>query len=411
MDNYLEKFFIDKGSSESTKRHYIAAVKIYTRLTGHTLEELIDDADHEEEQRIRWKKRRIKDYLIHFRNYLYANKKESTAILYLTDIKTIYRHYEIELQQLPSFNSKQVDKTYEMSFEDLPTLQELTDAYYEANNVVKCILLFAISSGMSKVDMLNLTVDSFITASSNYLTETKTETGLLSKLFKLRNQDVIPCFEGTRQKTGSRYTTFCSPEAAQHIVQYLIGRDAEIKSNYQWLQKKYEQTQKEEDKHRLENAPQKLELEHQLFKISSSHLGLTFLKINNKLGLEKVGDHTKLRCHMLRKWNASILLNIDGGFTEQEIDVLQGRRMDKTHRAYFHNNKEKLYEKYLMCVDELMLFMKLHEVDIKEYEKLETENKLYKTELETQSTKMVELERLVTETKKKQKELEVLLGI
>ena len=191
----------------------------------------------------------------------------------------------------------------------------------------------------------------------------------------------------------------------------MIGRDAEIKSQYSQVARKYEQSGKEELKKKLETLPQKLELEHQLFKISDSHLDQTFRKINNKLGLEDVGDHTKLRCHMLRKWNASILLNIDGGFSEQEIDVLQGRRMDKTHRAYFHNNKESLQEKYMMCVDELMLFMKLHEVDIKDYEKLETENKLYKTELETQSTKMVELERLVTETKNKQRELEELLGI
>lgn len=411
MNDYLEKFFIDKGSSKSTKRHYRAAVKLYTRLTDHTLEELIDEADQEEDQRIRWKKRHVKEYLIQFRNYLYANKKEATANLYLNDIKTIYRHYEIELQPLPSFNSKQIDKSYEMSFEDLPTLQELTDAYYEANNVVKCILLFAMSSGMAKVDMLNLTVNSFITACSDYLTETKTETELLRQLYELRNQDVIPCFEGTRKKTDSRFTTFCSPEAAQHIIQYLIGRDAEIKNTYQQVRDKYEQTQKEEFKKKLDSLPCKLELYHQLFKISDSHLDQTFRRINNKLGLEDVGDHTKLRCHMLRKWNASILLNIDGGFSEQEIDVLQGRRMDKTHRAYFHNNKDSLYEKYLMCVDELMLFMKLHEVDIKDYEKLETENKLYKTELETQSTKMVELERLVTETKKKQRELELLLGI
>jgi ABC-type lipoprotein export system ATPase subunit len=120
----LNQFFIEKGSSLSTQRHYCASAKIYEELCGKTITELIHEADEEEEAGIRWKKRKIKTYLINFRNHLYANKSEGTAKQYFTDIKTLYRHFEIELQPLPSFNSKQIDKTYVMTYDDIVEMIE-----------------------------------------------------------------------------------------------------------------------------------------------------------------------------------------------------------------------------------------------------------------------------------------------
>ena len=126
----LEQFFKDKGSSENTMKLYQYAVMHYENLHKKDIEELLEEADREEEQGIRWKKRSIRRYLIQFRNDLYTSKSENTAKKYMSCIKTLYRHYEIELQPLPSFDSKQIDKTYELSFEDILTKQEIKDAYY-----------------------------------------------------------------------------------------------------------------------------------------------------------------------------------------------------------------------------------------------------------------------------------------
>lgn len=169
LDKKLLKFFEDRGSSKKTQSHHIASVKLYQHLNNKSLEELIAEADYEEEERIRWKRRKVRERLIDYRNYLFANKAEATAKLYLQDVRTIYKHFEIELQDLPNFNSHQIDKTYEMDYEDLVTTGELIDAYYEANNVTKCIILFALSSGYSKIDLLKLTVGDFIKACDKYV--------------------------------------------------------------------------------------------------------------------------------------------------------------------------------------------------------------------------------------------------
>ena len=65
----------------------------------------------------------------------------------------------------------------------------------------------------------------------------------------------------------------------------------------------------------------------------------------------------------------------------------------------------------MKCVDDLMLFSSMEEVSKSDYRKLKQENKLYRKELEAQSTKMVELEELIKETKAHQNRLEDLLGV
>lgn len=379
----LEKFFIDRNSAKSTQDHYRASVKQYEKLNNLTLNELIEEADNEEDNGVRWKHRQVKCRLVEFRNWLYQNKSQGTARQYLNDIKTIYRHYEIELHDLPNYTSKQIDQTYEMRFEDILTKDELIDAYYEANNVVKCIILFASSSGLSKVDLLNLTVGNFIEACNCKNKE------LFEQLEEIKsNKKLIPCFQGSRQKTAKSYTTFCSPEAAQHIVQYLIGRNSQIQLAYE----------------KGDSIDCQLRYDDKLFDISNSHLSYTLKLINLKLGFGKVGKSTKFRCHALRKWQATVLLNIENGFSVQEIDKLQGRSQDKTHRAYFHNDRETLYKKYLACVDELMLFESIHSVDAAEVEQLKVENITYKRKLEDQ-------QKTINEIIKNQRELEKLLGI
>lgn len=394
----LQQFFNERNSSKSTQSHYKAAIKLYEYLNKKTFTELLAEADYEEEEGVRWKNRKIRQRLIDFRNLVFSSKSEGTAKLYLNDVKTVYRHFEIELQSLPIFKSQDIDKTYEMDFDDLITKKELIDAYYEANNVTKCILLFAISSGYSKIDMLNLTIADFIKACKNYINSDE----LSEQLVELKNQEeVIPCFKDSRQKTGKKFITFCSPEAVEHICQYLIGRDAQIRKNYE-----------EADEEEQEVLNDKLYADAPLFDISESHLNYTFRRINNKLGFGKVSKYSKFRCHVLRKYQASTLLNIENiQWTIEEIDTLQGRSKDKTHRAYFHDDSEKLWKKYYDSVDELMLFKSIHVINEEEFEKVKAENRFYMNEIVKNETKLEEQQRTIEQIINNQRELEAMLGL
>lgn len=405
----LQRFYEERGLSESTKHHYNASVKAYLAVTGaESLDTLLEEADNEELQRLPWKQRKIRQHLIDFRNWLYQNKREGTVITYMSDIKGIYRHFEIEIHKLPPYNSKQIQKIYVKKYEDIPTRQELIDAYYEANSEAQDVLLFASSSGMSKVDLLNLTVSDFLEACNEFCLLTNQafphKATLLETLIALKEMDnIIPCFKGERQKTNSRFVTFASPEFTEHKLQHLIGRDAAIKKAY---------NDANDDDGKL-NLPDKLYGDDKLFNISNSHLSLVFRKINDKLDLGRVGSARKFRCHQLRAYQATTLLNIDSDFkfSESEIDTLQGRVKDKTHRAYLVESTSKLFKKYSDNVDALMLFKRINVISEEEVENIRKENNFYKKEIVKNENKLEEQQKRIQEIISNQRELEALLGL
>lgn len=377
----FERFCEEKALSKSTMLSYKSCVALYENIIGMDFDKALKKADEEEEEGIRWKHSSLRQYLINFRKYMFQHKSEGTAKKYVSIIKSLYSYFEISIGKLPTFQSKQIDTTYELRYEDLLTHEELVDAYYEANNVGKCIITFAISSGLAKVDILNLTVGDFMKACEKYTTSND----LMDSLMELKNQkEIIGVFDGERQKTNSRFITFCSPEASSHIVQYLIGR----------------------------NLHHELSCDDKLFDVSSNHLSKSFHNINQKLQLGKAGKFTRFRCHMLRKFHASTLINSEiMQWTVDEIDTLQGRVADVTHRAYIQNSKEKLFKKYHACVDELMLFQKIHGVDMDQYDEMKKENDFYKNEIVKNEQKMEEQKRTIDEIIKNQRELEAMLGL
>ena len=292
----LNQFINERNLSASTIRNYVSAVDLYEKINCKTLDELIDEAEREEIEKIRWKDRELKKRLIDYRSYLYRNKVETTAKKYLNNIKTIYRHFEIELYALPSFNSKQINKSIEIRFKDLPTRMNIKDAYNIADSITGLIIMLIVTSGMSKADILDLTVDDFLKA-----------------------DELIPTtFYLTRQKTGKEFFTFTTPKTSNEIKKHII---------------KYNLSSNEV-----------------LFNVSDSLLTKNMAKINSKLKLGRVGNYSIIRCHMLRKYHASNLLN-NTSFTIDEIDTLQGRCKKKIHRSYFLNDEEKLKEKYMRYIN------------------------------------------------------------
>lgn len=262
---------------------------------------------------------------MNFRVFLQRHYLISTVKVHFQRILTIYRHFEIEIHNLPPINLKNTNKLKPIMFEDLPTKEIIKEAVNITNPLMKAIILFISSSGCARQETLNITIQDFIDATREYH-DSEDMYEIITILIK-RN-DVIPTFKLKRQKTNKFYFTFCSPEAVSFILDYLII------------------------------SKRKLRNEDKLFKTNLDYLNSYFNEINETLNLGKVRKYNRFRSHMLRKFHASALYNHENGLSLEEIDALQGRGKNNTHSSYFMENPKNLKEKYINSLKSILIFNK-----------------------------------------------------
>ena len=311
----LEEFCLVRNIKEKTKKGYKTALEKYINLTGKHIEELLEEAEEDEENINSLKKRRIKKHLLKYRMYLVDEYTSGYTIrTYFNKVKTFYRHNEIQLPYIPPLK---LDKEYEMNFGDLPTHEELTFICENYNLLVSSIVLFMSSSGQAMAETLSLTVKQFIDGVKEFTEETDPYKILDDLEY---NDDIIPTFYMKRLKTGKFYFTFCSPEATREIIRYL----------------KYDRVE--------------FNLEEPLFDVSKNKLTNIFQNINDSNNWGRVGKYRKFRTHTIRKFNAS---NI--GMQPEDVDKIQGRSRSILHETYIKVNPNSLKRTYRECVGNVML--------------------------------------------------------
>ena len=341
----LEQFFSERNSSPSTQTTYTRSVRYYETLTEHTIQECLDIADDEEYNNIRWKNTQTRKWILSYREWLYSKYNVSTAQLYLTAILTVYRHFEITIPPLPYFSKKGLKHSTPINYDDLPDRELLREVLQGVSPLVRALILFMSSSGISRIDVLNLTIQDYLNATKDY----HNSDSVKKAIKEMRDEDIIPTFQLTRQKTGMDYFTFCSHEAVKSINAYLLTR-TEI-----------------------------LTPTRPLFKLHERYINMIFERLNEDFQLGKVGNYNRLRPHMLRKYHASQLA--ESGMGTDHINLLQGRKVTGVaHEHYIRIKPETLKEEYIKALPYLVI------EDVNQYktenQQLKEENEAYKTNLD-----------------------------
>lgn len=311
----FQKFCRDRNVRKSTKKGYESALKNYTKFHNLSIEELIQEALLDEENKTPLKDREIKKRLLKYRTYLFSsNKSPNTIKTYFTKIKTFYTHFEIEMPHLPD---AKYDKLYETNYLDLPTKDHIRKVCDFVTVDLRAIILFMSSSGTAKAETLSLTVEQFINATSDYH-----QGGSIHEILETLSQkkNIVSTFYLKRIKTDKYYYTFCSPEATSEIVKYLQVREDGLK------------------------------LSDKLFDFTASTLLSRFQEINDKMGWGFKGRYRFFRSHTLRKFHAS---NI--GLSAEDIDSLQGRSKNEIHETYIKTNPDRLKETYISAMRNVMI--------------------------------------------------------
>ena len=346
-DEIFDNFVKSRNLKKRTKSGYKSTLKQYTMFHQMTLEELLNEAELEEEKGIRWKNRKLKSRLIDFRNWLQNNFLNGTAKECFGRVLTFYRHHEIEIHNLPYFNPKNSNFSEPVTFDKLPDNEIIKHALKISSPVMRAVILFMSSSGCAIADTLSLTIDDFINATKDY--HGKTDVYEVLEILKKRD-DVVPTFRLRRQKNKKFYYTFCTPEATKEIVSYLLSRN------------------------------KKLTGDDKLFKISHCWALSRFAEINDMMNLGFVGKHRRFRSHMLRKFHASYLKN--SGMSKDDINILQGKSRNNTDESYFFDDPRILRERYIEHMDAISINLDVNNLDIKSPEYIDLENKNYRLEEE-----------------------------
>ena len=368
-EEILSQFFHERNSSQSTISNYTRGINHFEKYTGKTLPELLNIADQEETNNIAWKNSTLRPLLINYRIYLFDKYMKKTAELYLMSVLTVFRHFEINIPKLPYFSMTNVKRPTPILPGQLPDRELLKQIIEIKNPLLKAITLFMSSSGVSRIDTLNITIQEYL----NFTDEFHHSDDIYTAIERMKDSDVdiVPTFYLKRKKTNQRFFTFCSPEAVTAINNYLYSRTDDFTKNTF------------------------------LFKVQDRYLNKIFKEVNDQLGLGKAGTYSRFAPHMLRRYHATQLA--EAGMGLDRINLLEGRKVPGVvHESYIRIKPEVLKEEYIKClpylvVEDINKVRTKLDVVTEKKEVLENENSTLKSELSDIRSRQDNLEKLILE--------------
>lgn len=321
---YFEQFYTERNIKDETIKSYRSTIKRYTKYYGMELDDLIKEAIDEETRILDKRRRSIRTRLMQFRTHLVSETdlRISTIKGHMGNLYTLYAHFEVDLPKLPPLKN---DDKVEITYYDLPTKEQIGMAVGIAGIRVGSLILMMTSSGTGRTECANMTIQDFCDACSKYYTSEKLE-DIITELYGY-TEPIVPTFYILRQKTNKMYYTFCTPECANAIIEWLMLRLEICKSKDKILT-----------------------FEDKLWDLSKRQITYHLSNINDDLGLGFKGPYRFLRPHTLRKFHAS---NI--GLSQENIDLLQGRSRDSVHETYIKTNPDLLRKTYMNVMDNVTI--------------------------------------------------------
>lgn len=333
QDNTVKEFFRNRNLKKSTEENYLKVLRRYSNFIDKTPSQFIDEAEQQEEDGVRLRKRKIKTYLIDYFNDLKDNSFTEKYIQYsMTIVRTFYKEFEIEL---PRVNTKIKNGSTTKTNEEIITIEHIKKAMNYANLKYKAIMVLGMSSGMGGAEVRSLTIEDFLEA----IKYPRHEFTVKELIEFISDKDIVPEWNVTRQKTQMDYFTFSSPESVKYILDYLKWR---------------------------ENITGQIKLDEPLFSVHVKSKGIIkpieqitftqqFGKLNKQCGFGTKKDSNQgfFTFHGFREFFGSKLF--EKGIQQLYVDWMLGHTIDRVTDAYFKPNIAALKEEYLKVLPELTL--------------------------------------------------------
>ena len=220
-DEIINEIIQMKNLRPNSIKNYNTSIDSYTSFIKRNMKDLIQEAIEEEESNISWRNRKVRKYLIKYKESLNKKYRKGTAKKYYTTVCATYRAYEVEINQIPV----RLNNNYEViSYDDIPTQKELQKALPYMDAEMQAFTITIVSTGLTIVDMLNLTIQDFLDSTKDYHNKHTNFQDQLKELY-YTEKDMVGTWKLKRQKTNKDFYTFTTPEANAAIIAALKKRN------------------------------------------------------------------------------------------------------------------------------------------------------------------------------------------
>jgi len=346
---YLE-WFTKKNLATGTQEIYRIVMEDYQKFTGKSLEQLIEEAEKDEESQSRIRKREINKHIFGYKNYL--EKKgyaPGTINNKMAAIISFYKSFDINV---PTLTLNKGDTILDKNDTPLITKEQLNKMLNVASARDKAIIYLLALSGMSQKEARDLTIKKYIDTVSQSIQKDILDIEWLFQYEELILEEVL-MINLTRDKAKFRRQTFIPPEVNRAIITYLKER-------------KFNRNEK---KHitDLNNA---LFVTNDGNPMSRSGITTAIRRVGEKAGfISEKGAHCYWKPHGCRKYVESTIINYNGD--RILADYILGHKIDNVTRAYWKADPEQLKKRYLKVLPQLSLDgIKVKDYESKEYKQL-----------------------------------------
>lgn len=378
-DAVVKKWLTAAKLAPYTERNYLISLQMYCDFTNLTPEQMIREADEDDRLGVLNRDRRIKQHMIGFKSSLAdSNFSPNTQHGYLSGVKSFYKAYDIQIPNL----GKPVDAKPLPEHLDIPSKEDIREALKACDARDKAIILVGCSSGLSASSIVDLTIEQFSQGLDR-------ETGICTLFLR-------------RDKTNTDFITFLDPEATTAVLEYLAYRNRTLDytdtrreqqlAKQHWVEglevkkgRRGKKGGKDEPngqylfiKRQIDDSYLQTKSE-KLRKLDVKGLLKAYSEIANKSqksGGQGVWD--LIRSHNIRKFFNSTLKN--AGMDSDLVEYMMGHTLGPTKDAYFRGNAELLRRRYTEFMVHLTIQKPLDVAASPEYQKIEAENRVLKTE-------------------------------
>ncbi len=376
-----------KLTNESTIGGYLTSLTGYCDYHGMSIEELVDEAEQEEDNGIRLKKRKIKKRLIEYRNHLYDKKYSNKTIKSkMSDIIFFFDRCEIEIPKLGRKENVPYDRS--ISFDEVPKKEHVKKAIETTTSIKnRALYLFCMSSCSGSAEAREFTIEEYIRGVKGIpdniditdinieevLDEVEKDLNEALENPQEQNESIVPVFHFVRKKKKRDYFTCITPEANQYIINYLKTREG-------------------------------LTLEDKVFDYSRKSLIRAFQSVNDKNNWGWINRDRQrfFTSHQLRRLGANLIED------EKLVNQISGRKFDETTEAYFKRDKKKIRKEYFKWLDELTIYQKyrINFMTDERYAAFAQELQAEKKEKEQYKKEIEELKKQLKQTNETVKDLD-----